>query len=348
MAMKHFKISDSSGSIVVDNTSTECVQCIENCKSIGNCIDCKLYGNQRRIGKFVTSRCAVILCCGETKTTKLFREKIEAFANIFPDLNLPKLELEENAKIIEQTKVNRLVHNLSSINAHNIQEIYNFVPQSILASNWKTQLDHIEKEIKGNLRAASLLFLRLAKNSIHMKSEFSIYRKLDRSESVQLDIKEYPIKVVLMNVLHTFFGDFSNKGVYVHVNDYFGKIKIDYETIQVAFYHLIENATKYSKPYSRIDVSFDENNNYLDISFKMTSTYISQSERERIFEEGYSGDIAREHGKNGDGIGMWRIKQMMQLNQGSTYVECGDDVHIELGIQYSSNTFVLRFKRFGP
>lgn len=79
-----------------------------------------------------------------------------------------------------------------------------------------------------------------------MKSEFSIYRKLDREDGGTL-IRQYPIRIVLLNVLHTFFSDFSNNNIYVNVEDYFGKVRIDYETIQVAIYHMIENATKYAK-----------------------------------------------------------------------------------------------------
>jgi hypothetical protein len=39
----------------------------------------------------------------------------------------------------------------------------------------------------------------------------------------------------------------TSKNIYVEVGEYFNKAIVDYETIQIAFYHLIENALKYSK-----------------------------------------------------------------------------------------------------
>lgn len=100
------------------------------------------------------------------KRQKLFREKLEGLAYAFPDLVIARKEIEDRTRILEQQKVNRLVHNLSSINAHNIQEIYDLVPQDILSRNWRNQMDYIQKEIELDSRKAAMMFLRLAKHSI--------------------------------------------------------------------------------------------------------------------------------------------------------------------------------------
>src|SRR5690606_7546311 len=120
------------------------------------------------------------------------------------------------------------------INAHNIQEIYDLVPQEILANNWRTQLDFIKKEIEKDSEKAAMMFLRIAKHNVHMKSEFSIYRKIEREDNVELELREYPLRNILLNVLHTFFSDFTRREIYVEVSDFFQKVKVDYETIQVA------------------------------------------------------------------------------------------------------------------
>jgi hypothetical protein len=98
------------------------------------------------------------------------------------------------AKKIEQQKVNRLVHNLTSINAYNIQEIYDLIPQSVLASNWKDQLIFIEKEVVKTKRNCNDV-LRIAKNNIHMKSEFSIYKKLDRENKTPLEFHSFQLRI---------------------------------------------------------------------------------------------------------------------------------------------------------
>ena len=345
--MKHFHIKDSSEKIIAENLTPDCKSCYNLCNTIGNVInECPIYGGIRRQGKINNTKSTTFLCCDTTKTTKLFREKLEALSYAYLDLVITKNEIEEKTRKIEQQKVNRLVHNLSSINAHNIQEIYDIVPQDILSSNWKNQLEYIEKEIKLHPKKTALMFIRLAKNSIHMKSEFSIYRKLDRDEIASLEFKTYPIRIVFLNVLHTFFADFNVNGIYVNVNDYFGRVKIDYETIQVALYHLIENATKYVKHYSEIEISFEEpRSNEVLVNIKMRSAYVEPTERNSIFNEGISGSVAKKMKKNGDGIGMWRIRQMLKLNNGDITVEFGDIIEEIGGYEFADNIFTLNFRK---
>ena len=344
--MKHFKVLDKDEKLIAENLAIECINCFNSCDSNGQLVQiCPKYADTRRQGKLKTSKSTTFLCCNKTKKTKLFKDKLEGLSLAFPDLVITKNEIENGIKKIEQQKVNRLVHNLTSINAYNIQEIYDLIPQSILASNWKEQLDFIEKEVIKNPKATAMMFLRIAKNNIHMKSEFSIYRKLDREDKTPLEFQFFSIKNILLNVLHTFFADFSEKHIYVEVGEFYNKVKVDYETIQIAFYHLIENALKYSKPNSKIYIDFEDKTQEFLIKFKMTSTYIKPSERELIFTEGFSGDIAKKMGKSGDGIGMWRIKQMMQLNSGDFYAEFGDEVENIIGFSFCLNTFILKFNK---
>ncbi|HRP37951.1 MAG TPA: ATP-binding protein, partial [Candidatus Dojkabacteria bacterium] len=209
-------------------------------------------------------------------------------------------------------------------------------------SNYQTQLEYIQKEIKKDTRKAALMFLRIAKHNIHMKTEFSIYRKLDRSDS-SIELRPHTIQKVLMNVLHTFFIDFTNNGILVDVDNYYGKVQMDYETIQVALYHLIENASKYTKPNSRIKVQFIELEQSVEILFTMTSLFIEEEEIDKIFTEGYSGKEARNCEVNGDGIGMWRIKQMMHLNKGDISIIRGTPKVISDGRGYAVNRVLLKF-----
>ncbi len=341
--MKHYSIVSKFGEVVAVNLTSECVTCFENCVSKGELINpCPKYDDQRRQGKITNNRGTTFLCCDETKTTKLFRDKLEGLSYAYYDLVIPRVKYESEAKVLEQQRVNRLVHNLTSINAHNIQEIDDLVPQELLVTNYQTLLDFLQKEIKRDSKKAALMFLRIAKHNIHMKSEFSIYKKLNRSDVV-LDFSSHPIKKVILNVLHTFFTDFTNKYIYVKVSDYKGKVKIDYESIQVALYHLIENASKYSMPESNINIEFDETELHVNVYFNMRSLYIDQEEVDKIFVEGYSGKAAKECKLNGDGIGMWQINQMMILNKGKVEIRCGTEI-IEMDtINYSDNSIILTF-----
>lgn len=342
--IKHYSITSITGEPIAINLANECQDCYANCNTTGSLIDvCPKYGGQRRQGKITNTKGTTFLC-DQTKTTKLFRDKLEGLSYAYQDLVILKSNIEQETKLAEQQRVNRLVHNLTSINAHNIQELYDLVPQDILSTNHQNQLDFIQKEIKKDTKKASLMFIRIAKHNIHMKSEFSIYKKLDRNDAV-LDFSSHPIKKVLLNILHTFFVDFTNKYIYVSVEDYLGRVYIDYESIQVALYHLIENASKYTMPNSRIAISFEETGGQVNIVFKMRSLHIESDEKEKIFNEGYSGKVACNCKLNGDGIGMWQIDQMVKLNNGQVAINCGEEAIRINGVPYADNEVIITLKK---
>lgn len=341
--MKHFKITDNKEQIISDNLAENCINCFNECDSEGILVPtCHEYGNRRRFGKRVTNSSICFLCCDKTKTTKLFRDKLEALSYSYGDLIIPIKEIRKE----EQKKVNRLVHNLTSINAHNIQEIYDLVPQDVLAKNWRNQLEYIKEEITNDPKKAALMFLRIAKHNVHMKSEFSIYRKIERDDSIELDIREHSIRSVILNVLHTFFSDFTKRNIYVEVLDFYHKIKIDYETIQVAFYHLIDNAAKYTIHSSKIIISANETDKMIEICFSMRSAYVSPEERLSIMKEGISGEQAKKMQRQGDGIGMWRIEQMIHLNKGKFEAKFGELAERKMGFSFSDNEFIVKFKKY--
>ena len=339
---RHIRVTNNKEKVLVDNLTSNCKKCLKNCDFEGRLVsDCPEYGGKRRQGYRETNKCDVFLCCHKTKTTKLFKQKIEALTYSFPDLNIPENEI----RISEQTKVNRLVHNLTSINAHNIQEIYDLVPQNILAQNWKKQIEFIRNEVEKNPEKTALMFLRIAKHNTHMKSEFSIYKKIEKDDRTKLEIREHKLRNVLLNTLHTFFNDFTRRNVYIDVADFDFKIYFDYETIQVALYHLIENTAKYTCPKTKVNVSTSENKDDIDLIFEMTSAYVPEKEIKEIMKEGVSGIVARKMGKNGDGIGMWRIKQMMLINNGDFVTKFGEKSLSRTGFNFALNTFTLKFNK---
>ncbi len=343
--MKHFSIVNSDNAVISSNLLPECESCFQKCTSVGKLVEfCPEYNNKRRFGKITTNQSTTFLCCDQTKTTKLFREKLEGLSYAYSDLKLPKEAIINSVKISSQKRINRLVHNLTSINAHNIQEIYAFVPQSVLTSDINKQLEKIKNEIISNPKDAALMFLRIAKHNIHMKSEFSIYKKLERAEPT-LDKRKHPIHKVLMNILHTFFIDFSDKDVYVEVGECKSVVLCDYEVVQVAFYHIIENSAKYVQHNSRVRIDFKETESFVEISIKMRSLHIQEDEISKIFEEGYSGVEAKRSQKNGEGIGLWRVRQMLELNDSTIEVNAGKNFEKIMGFRFSDNEILIKLRK---
>lgn len=345
MLKNHFSVINNEKEVIASNLTEKCQTCYSKTKHQGNVIECPLYDTKRRIGKIYNKNGITFLCCAKTKTTKLFKDKLNALAYAYYDLIVPIESIKTNLKVNEQKRVNRLVHNLTTINGKTIQEVYDLVPQELLTSDFNSQIPKITEIIKANPKDTALMFLRLAKHNIHMKSEFSIYKKLDRANPT-IEKRSHPIHKVLMNILHSFFVDFSDKDVYINVGECRSSIHCDYETLQVALYHLIENASKYVKPNSTMNIIFNEKDDRINVHFKMTSLYIEEKEYSKLFEEGFSGIEAKKTYKDGEGIGMWRIKQMLELNNFTIEVNPGKQIENLNGFRFSDNEFIIGLKKY--
>ena len=141
-----------------------------------------------------------------------------------------------------------------------------------------------------------------------------------------------------MVVLYMFFCDFNENKIYVAVEDFHEKVNIDFESFQVAIYHIIENMSKYIAPKTNAEIKFRIEKGVQYVVFEMTSLYLNHGEEDDIFKEGYSGELAKKISKQGKGIGMYRAKKLIELNGGTIIFEPGEKVEkIIDGISYARN-----------
>lgn len=246
-------------------------------------------------------------------------------------------------EISEEQRKNsrRLIHNLTSINAHNIQEIYSLIPQEEISGKMRGHVDYVKKIITQNSTEAAKIILRLAKNNAAMKTEFSVFKKLFDA-SPDLRPSSHVVHKVLMNLLYLFFPDFTDKTVDVVVDQSNATAFFDYESMHVALYHMIDNAAKYTKPNSELKISINLDSSNLFIAFRMLSIKIFKDESGRIFDEGFSGRIPIHIGKSGDGIGMSLVKRIIESNGGQIGIKIHDESQeTHFGIDYQINEFVV-------
>lgn len=334
--------NDVISSTLLDGKCLQCIQKYAN-KGYAN-IQCDIDAKNKRLGIIKNSNGCLYACGDDCKTTKLFKSDIESIASTIKILKKIKEEVRnefvDKVAKDQQQRVDRVIHNLKSINGHCIQELYNLVPQELLTRNVQESLPTIESIIKSQSKKAALMFTRLARLNMSTKAEFSVYEKLLKNEA-KLRPRYINPRDLVMIVLYMFFGDFSDKNVYVDVGTYYEKAKFDFESVQVAVYHLVENSVKYVKPGTTINISFFNEPQYHIIIFKMDSLHVYENERQKIFEEGYSGENAVASELSGKGIGMFRIKRLLDLNNISFSCQFGDDLHKHNNLDYSTNTFEM-------
>lgn len=252
-----------------------------------------------------------------------------------------------NETVSEQIEANnrntqRLIHNLTSLNAHNIQEIYALISQDEISGKMKGHIDYAKSVIESNTLEAAKTLLRLAKNNASMKTEISVFNKLFIA-TPDLRPHTHVMHKVLMNVLYLFFPDFNDKLVDITVQQSEASAYFDYESIHVALYHIIDNAAKYTIPETKFFIDISEEHPYLSVTFRMCSTKIFESERDKIYDEGFSGSIASLTRKAGSGIGMSLVKRIVESNNGSISLKPLDGSEGKnRGIDFQTNEFILK------
>ncbi|MFS2519761.1 hypothetical protein [Bacteroides xylanisolvens] len=336
------RIITKSGEILTSSLSDECCACITKNNHNGYAqINCPKDLTNKRIGYISNNNGQLYACSDHSKTTKNFKDSINVYSSYIYDLQIVKRQVVEEVSKNELQRVRRVVHNLRSINAHCIQELYNFIPQERFTHNINSTIDIVKDAIKKNNKDAALTFLRIAKFNGSMKAEFSVYEKLLKDNPV-LTPRSYKLRDVIMIVLHMFFGDFSSVSVRVVVDEYYEKVLIDFESMQVAFYHIIENAAKYIKPHTEMNVKFSIQNEYHIVEFEMISMHLCDEDIDKMFNEGYSGINAKKSGKSGEGIGMYRVKNLIELNNAIIEIKAGDKILSYNDIDYSNNSFIIK------
>lgn len=339
------KILDKSGRVIYSNIEAKDTNLVSEATKESMVIEDS--GRKLRVGIIKTSNGTVFALSKSKdaiKSSRAFVSKIKLASDSLEFIG--EIQNEIQKKINSDTA--RLLHNLTSLNAHNIQEIYSLVPQESLANKVDGHVGIVEEIVKSNARLCALTLLRIAKNNAAIKTEFSVFKRLFNS-SPQLQERTHVFHKVLMNILYLFFSEFTDKSVNVKVQSSKLSGYFDYESMHVALYHIIENSVKYVLPKSDVSIGIKEDGAFLKISFDMISTQIKEGEVTKIFEEGFSGSIPDRTGKAGTGIGMSRVSRIVSLNGGKASVNIFPETLREhMGIPYQRNEFIISVRREKP
>ncbi|MFY0684644.1 MAG: HAMP domain-containing histidine kinase [Balneola sp.] len=206
-----------------------------------------------------------------------------------------------------------LIHNLTSLNTHNIQGLFALVPQKLLSQNLNSQ-SNVVKEIiskKPNITVNTLL--RQIKNNLAMKVEFSVFEKtLKQYPSVEL--VDDSIRDTVLSILQIFILDFEDKEIEVRLGSCEKRLHFDFDTLSVSLYYLFDNAVKYCCPKSILNISFKEEADAFTLNLDMLSLKIEDREVQSLFDKGYRSESAKMRYKKGTGIGLFKLKKTLQLN----------------------------------
>ena len=318
--MIYFRKKNSRGEIIASNTPNNLVQ--EDYKQKDFYIDSGVFS-------LITDEQDLV------KSSKIFKKIGEASAQIFVSLH---------KQFVGQIKAHS--HTLKRLQGQLIQKLESIVENPMLVSaDYDRQRDQVAKNIKEKPELAADVLLYAKKRIFELDAHIESFEVLHMGEDIILDIRPHNIRRLLINILHA-FDTFTEQGIrpIFTFDDNFAesnKIKLDYKTINSAFYNFFDNMTKYAKPYTEVKFYFEPTIvSKFSIRVSMKSLRIERNELEDIFKLYCRGKNAEKIG--GLGVGMYVVRKALALNKMSICVTPNySDMETYDGCQYILNEFVI-------
>lgn len=112
-------------------------------------------------------------------------------------------------------------------------------------------------------------------------------------------------------------------------------------TIELAFFIILDNAIKYTPSGNQINVDFIERGNNMDVNFKNFGIRPLDTEIGQLTERGFRSK--RVLNKEGSGLGLYLLKQICDSNNVKLQIKIGENKFKAEGTTYSDFTVTLTF-----
>tara|TARA_B100000795_G_C22739146_1_gene414553 strand:- start:84 stop:1136 length:1053 start_codon:yes stop_codon:yes gene_type:complete len=344
--MDTFKqINDSLGNIVYGDIPTEIQYLTTEIKdkSIKKEIKLNKKKHKARLGYETNSNGTIYIITTETKyvnSSKLFNELIKMSIISLDTI----ISFNKKIALNQNEYVQDLIHNLTSLNAYNIQDLDALIPQQNLSKNINTQKNIIKSIIQEKPNITVETLLRLIKYNFAMKVEFSVFEKtVMKNPNVQKI--EYSIREIILSILQIFIEDFEAKKIEVSVDSNFTRLFVDYDILFVSLYYIFDNAVKYCSNKTKFKIIFKEDGNDFFVLFDMVSLRIEDFEVGKLCQKKFRAQSAKLLTGEGKGIGMNRVLKTLKLNNAEILIKPRVTEYIKTSgkLNYEHNQFILKF-----
>lgn len=115
--------------------------------------------------------------------------------------------------------------------------------------------------------------------------------------------------------------DDSKEQITLHINEVQEEVWADPEQLQRILDNLLENSRKYAEAeILKINIKLKRSRKGVELQFSDNGVGVPEEKLPHIFEEFYRGDESRNK-KEGNGLGLYIVKYLMQAMDGSVYAE---------------------------
>jgi hypothetical protein len=344
---EHSLLFDSNGAKLLSTLDPGCEKCLLSCKVASELTSNCGKNELRRRGMINEDLLGSAYLCSplddDIKSSKRFKKSLLNLHGLLP----MAIDVRNAAQDIGKKNASRIIHNLRTLSGRISLEIYSIVSQEALSADPSSQRSVLAQAIEKDAQESSEVLLRLLKNSQAMANEFSVFERLDRALTNDIKPQWHKIHKIVKNSVSLFYQDLQKNSLKLNLLKCNHEVLVDYETFSAGLYYVLENATKYAAHATDMSLSFDNGSaaGYLTLRLTMISLTVEEHEAERIFDEGYSGVVAKKRRLNGDGLGMFLAKQLLILNDLSIKFLAGNPTRNALPeISYAKNAIEIMFK----
>lgn len=149
--------------------------------------------------------------------------------------------------------------------------------------------------------------------------------KLD-NDNVKINLSKTDLLTEILNVLLSFEAQITQKNIQIRGLSGSKHIFIhaDKDLLHQAIYNLVENAVKFTQNGGYIDITLTENGKFCSLDIENSGKGIPQKEIKFVFDRFYKTDKSRSEDKTGIGLGLYIVRKIILLHNGSIEVTSGE------------------------
>ena len=237
------------------------------------------------------------------------------------------------------------IHNVTSLNTYSIQDLFSLIPQNILTENINKQTQKVRDIIKDKPNVTANTLLNLIKYNLATKVEFSVFERTLKPSGF-INKTAFPIRPIILSILQIFIQDFEKHRIEVSLVACEKSLNIDYDSLFVSLYYLMDNSIKYCCPKTDYKIIFKQEGNDFSILFIMISININDTDLPKITTRGFRSETAKKLNVEGNGIGMYRILKTLKINNADLIItpRCNSYTKEINRIEYEANEFKIKFR----
>ncbi len=180
---------------------------------------------------------------------------------------------------------------------------------SLPGDNFEEKLNQSDKAYKNLYNALDLITSQLGMIDVvsnpksitfGTKREISIYKLFDKIKYLFEHHRVTRKKNVSIEIFNTNHKYVSNS--------------FCYDTIEFIPLILLDNALKYSSPYSKVTIEFTQYHKKVLIKVKNIGPFVKDENREKIFDKFYRGETGEDFTSQGLGVGLWIAQKILKTH----------------------------------